>query len=113
MSSEEYYKGRYQTNERSRAWAVNDGKPWSGEEDDFIWELWVHTDPAVRDEIGVSQVLERTVEACRNRAEHLRRGGYRPPLVAHRKVTIETTVTYDDVCPRCFLIRTPSRACGC
>lgn len=49
--------------------------PWTEDEDEFIIEEWMAYDnfPGERDEETVSKILERTIEACRNRAEILRR----------------------------------------
>lgn len=79
-------------NIRSRKWAKRDRKPWEPIEDDVITELWIYVPASERDEIGISKLLERTIESCRVRAEHLRKDlGIDSPIV---KVTITTTTTY-------------------
>lgn len=64
------YEERQAANDRSRRWALRDGLPWSAEDDEFLWTFWM--DPLTRDERAVSVHLQRTIEACRNRAHFLR-----------------------------------------
>lgn len=66
------YRQRKRRNEASKAWAKRDGEPWTEEEQDFLLNEWILIDPSDRDEVTVSQILERTIEACRVRCEIIR-----------------------------------------
>lgn len=66
------YRERRRRNEESKAWADHDGEPWSQDEDDFLIAEWIDIPSAARDERTISQVLGRTIEACRVRCEHIR-----------------------------------------
>lgn len=78
------YAERQRRNIESKAWAVRDGEPWEPEEDDLLLTDWILLDPAQRDERIVSQVLERTIEACRVRCERIR---------SRLGITVRTTTT--------------------
>jgi hypothetical protein len=78
------YAERKRRNVESRKWAHRDGEPWTEVEEELLLTDWVLLDPAQRDERLVSQVLERTIEACRVRCEHIR---------ARLGITVRTTVT--------------------
>jgi hypothetical protein len=86
MSHDDYYVGRQPRNERSKAWAKRDNQPWTNDEDEFLISEWINVNPEDRDEIAVSQILERTIEACRVRCEHIRKRG-------STKVTVTQTTT--------------------
>jgi hypothetical protein len=66
------YAERRRLNNISKAWAARDNEPWSNDEEDFLIEYWIDVHPKDRDEITVSQCLERTIEACRVRCERIR-----------------------------------------
>lgn len=63
---------RHNDSEASRKWARRHTEPWSKDEDEFIVVEWIKVDPNERDEVTVSQCLERTIIACRRRAQELR-----------------------------------------
>jgi hypothetical protein len=60
-------------NDASKRWAKRDGQPWHDHEDEFLIEYWIDVAAKDRDEVTVSQCLERTIEACRVRCEHIRK----------------------------------------
>lgn len=85
------YEERKRRNDESKSWAKRDGEPWTRAEEEVLIEYWIDMPPEVRDERTVSQVLERTIESCRARCEHVRaRLGIN--MVIEKKVT--TTTTY-------------------
>lgn len=93
-SSSEPYEQRRRLNEHSRSWAKRDREPWTDDEDTFLLKEWIGVEAKHRDEITISQCLERTIEACRVRCEYLRkRYGIQVFEVTHR---VETT-TYRGV----------------
>jgi hypothetical protein len=63
---------RHRDNEASKRWATRDGEPWTEDEDAFILTEWIKVDPDARDEVTVSKCLERTIVACRRRAQEIR-----------------------------------------
>lgn len=65
------YEARQAANDKSRRLAFRDGQPWTVTDDALILEFWVQTPAAERDEAEVARMLERTIEACRNRAHYL------------------------------------------
>lgn len=86
---ETYNSGRRAANERSKNHASHHGEEWTAEEDEFIWSDWINVPACERDEEGVAFVVERTIEACRNRAHYLKYGVAR----GVRKRTTTRTVT--------------------
>lgn len=84
------YQGRKRRNEESKTWARRDGQPWTKHDEDVLIAQWIDMPPEKRDERAVSRVLERTIEACRVRCEHIRaRLGTNVVMERHR-----TTTTY-------------------
>ncbi len=76
---------RLQRNLESKAWAEHDGEPWSGDELDVLM-LW----QGGEDELAtLSELLGRTIEACRQRFYEARRGHIR----VRTTVTVTETVT--------------------
>lgn len=67
------YQERKRRNDASKRWATRDGKQWTDDEDDFLVEFWIDVHPQGRDEITVSQCLQRTIESCRVRCEKIRK----------------------------------------
>lgn len=65
------YEERQAANDKSRRYALRDRDPWTEEDDEFILEFWVRPGPQARDESEIARALERTIEACRNRAHKL------------------------------------------
>lgn len=83
------YEKRREANERSRLKAHRSEQPWSPAEDAFIMQEWVQAGPKQRDEELVAGIVERTIEACRNRAHllagihlglHYNKGNERPSI---------------------------------
>lgn len=68
----DHYAERKRRNEASQAWATRSREEWTEDEDAFLISEWIHVDASDRDEVTVSRCLERTIEACRVRCEHLR-----------------------------------------
>ncbi len=66
------YEERQAANDRSRTWATRDGMTWTATDDAVILQDWVYRGASHRDETQVSRDLQRTIEACRNRAHYLR-----------------------------------------
>ena len=88
---------RRRLNEASKHWAKRDYLAWDDAEDELIMTDWIDVDPKFRDEITVSQVLERTIEACRVRAEVLRkRYDIRVFVVEERRTTTTYVGLHDD-----------------
>lgn len=67
------YAHRQRLNNMSKEWAHRDGKSWTPDEDAFLVEFWIDVESEDRDEITVSQCLERTIESCRVRCEKIRK----------------------------------------
>lgn len=82
----EYRQNRQIPNEKSKVSATAHNAPWSADDDDFIVEFWISNQQ--RDEVEVAAALGRTIEACRNRAHHLR-----VKLGIDIKHTVETEVS--------------------
>ncbi len=59
-------------NDLSKSWAHRDGEAWTPDDDEFLLEEWVKVEPAHRDEKTISQIMQRTIEACRVRAHFVR-----------------------------------------
>jgi hypothetical protein len=86
------YVERKRRNDISKSWAKRDGQTWESVEDDLLIEEWIDKPVACRDEETVSRVLERTIEACRVRCEHIRaRLGI--SVVTYKQETTTTTTT--------------------
>lgn len=97
---------RKRLNEASRFWATRNTEPWSDGDDMYILEKWIMVDPISRSEVEVSQHLQRTIEACRVRAEIIRkRLGIQVFEVKHT-VVVEAT----EACSDCWLVH-PEGAC--
>lgn len=93
MSGPDYMRSqRRRLNELSKGWAKRDGEPWSADEEDLLITDWIPFQPDERDEITISQVLERTIESCRVRCEIIRRRLGMQYTV--RATTTTTTVEY-------------------
>lgn len=83
------YAERRRRNEESKSWAKRNGEPWSDDEERLLIDEWIDMPPVKRDERTISQILERTIEACRVRCEIIRaRQG-----LTTRHVTTTTTTT--------------------
>lgn len=67
------YAARRRINEQSKAWALRDKAVWTPDEDEFLVSEWIQMPAGERDEVTISKILERTIEACRVRCEHLRK----------------------------------------
>lgn len=74
MSSSEYERtGRKSRNETSKVWAHRDGEVWTKAEDEVLVDYWIYKENrTTEDEVDISKLLERTIEACRVRCERLR-----------------------------------------
>lgn len=66
------YEGRRRLNVESRAHATRNKASWTDDEDQFLVREWIHVEAKVRDEFTIAACLERTIEACRVRANLLR-----------------------------------------
>lgn len=86
------YAERKRRNDVSKSWAKRDGAAWEQVEDDLLLEEWIYKSPSERDEETVSRVLERTIEACRVRCEHIRRK-LGISVVAYKETETTTTTT--------------------
>lgn len=96
---------RKRLNEASRFWAARNSEPWTEEEDDFLLHEWVMLDPVSRSEVECSQLLERTIEACRVRAEHIRKRLGLQVFEVKKRTIVEVT----EVCPDCWLVHPTGR----
>lgn len=67
------YKERREANQRSASWARKRYQPWSEDDDAFLLAEWIDVPGPKRDEVLISQLLERTIESCRNRCEIIRK----------------------------------------
>lgn len=95
-----YASGRHERNIASKAWATRDGHPWSPEEERELLEYWNGQDETLL--IETSEVLERTIEACRQRYYEILARGV-------RTVQVEFTVTVHrpvPTCPKCHMVDT-------
>lgn len=90
MSSSPDWARRKTANDISKSWAQRDGEPWSSDEDDLLLTDWIGVAASDRDEVTISQILERTIEACRVRCEHIRR---RLGIQVFEVTSTTTTVT--------------------
>lgn len=66
------YRQRKRRNDESKAWATRDGDLWTDGEEEILLQYWIDVHPDDRDERAISQLLERTIEACRVRCEAIR-----------------------------------------
>lgn len=96
--SPDEYTERRLANDASRAWAANDGQPWTADEEDILVEYWINVEPRDREEEDISKLLERTIEACRVRCEIIRARGMRTRTT--ETTTTETTTRGDRVTRR-------------
>jgi GNAT superfamily N-acetyltransferase len=94
------YAARRLLNEASKAWATRDGQPWTSEEEDYLLAYWIEVEPQYRNEVEASQLLERTIEACRVRCEIIRKRLGIQVYEVTKRVVIEVT----EVCPACWLL---------
>lgn len=90
------YAERKRLNDLSQRWARRQGKAWTAEEDELLMKEWIPYSPEDRDEITISQVCERTIEACRVRCEKLRKEHGLSLYV--KQTTTTTTTTYIGAC---------------
>lgn len=101
MSEVSYYtSGRHDRNIESKAWATRDGQPWSPEEEKELVEYWNGHDEALLAE--TSEVLERTIEACRQRYYEIHARGIRTVMVEFKVSVTRDTPT----CPNCHMVDT-------
>lgn len=68
----QYRNERQVPNEMSKRSATHNREPWSQDDDEMLLEFWLLVTPCTRDEADIAAALGRTIEACRNRAHHLR-----------------------------------------
>lgn len=85
-----YDRQRQELNGASHRWAHRNKEPWTAAEDEVILDYWVLVSKPERDERGVSELVERTVEACRERARKIRR---ELDLSSPRSAPISSTTT--------------------
>lgn len=104
--SGEPYAARKRLNEASRFWATRNAEAWTDSDDMYILEMWIMRDPAARSEVEVSQKLERTIEACRARAEIIRKRLGIQVFEVTKKVVVEV----NEACPDCWLVH-PTGQC--
>lgn len=88
----DYSPGHYRqergiANEQSKVHAVNDGKPWTDDDDMVLVDRWLLRSPGNRDYAGIARDLGRTIEACRVRCEKLRK------VLGMTEITRTTTTT--------------------
>ena len=86
------YRERRRRNQESKRWAFKDGQPWTEDDDMFLLEFWIDVQAQDRDEVTVSQCLERTIESCRVRCEHIRK---RLDIQHYTRVETKTTLTVE------------------
>lgn len=90
------YIERQKRNNESKAWAHRDNEPWTSDEEEFLLQEWINTAPSERDERLVSQILERTIEACRVRCERIRAHMGITERVVIRQTTTTTYIGIND-----------------
>lgn len=100
------YAHRQELNRASRSWAKRDGEAWTADEDAFLHEFWIDVEARDRDEVTVSQALERTIEACRVRCEHIRKALGIQTCTRVVRITVEV-----ELCPSCFTVMPHTGSC--
>lgn len=89
---------RLRRNALSKLRAEHDGETWA--DDDLEWlESWDGSEEYLAE---LSELLGRTIEACREQFYKRRRLGQWVQVTT--TVTTTTVTTYREACPRCFLI---------
>lgn len=89
MSRDRDYEARREVNDESRNRAEHHGEPWTGYEIDLLMQ-W---DGSESELLDLSEMLGRTVEACRQRFYETRSGKVRTPRPSRRSVTRTVTTT--------------------
>lgn len=107
MGDARYDAERLATNERSLEWATNQGCPWNDADDVVILERWLLVPHETREEEAVSRILGRSIEACRGRAEALRK------VLGVNGHSVRKSVEEPEICDQCWMAKTPSGTCGC
>lgn len=87
---------RHDENLKSKSWAKRDGVVWTDEEDLYIIDEWILKSASIRDEVEVSKHLQRTLFACKRRAEYLRE-----VLDVQGPCNGRKTEERPDLCPSC------------
>lgn len=85
------YAMRKRRNDESRSWATRNTEPWTDEEEQFLLDEWILVPVAARDEVVISQIVERTIESCRVRCEKIRK---RLGIQVHEVTAIVVTDDY-------------------
>lgn len=99
---------RRRQNEASREWATREGITWTDDECVVLLEKWVLVDPRDRDEVKVSKTLNRTIQACRTRAEKLRE-----ELGVRGACFSKTKEKEPEICTSCWQTKAANGSCAC